>query len=111
MLARAIAIAVDFAQIVVFPLFSAGATSPADDALDVVTAGAMIGLVGWHWSFLPSFVSELVPLWDLVPTWTAAVFLATRTGRRRPAASKGPLARFGSIETTLAPSSTNKEVS
>jgi len=110
-LARALAIAVDFAQIVVFPLFSPGATSPADDALDVVTAGAMIGLVGWHWSFLPSFVSELVPVWDLVPTWTAAVFLATRGGRRRPAGQTGTPARVGPIETTAVPARPNKEVS
>ena len=107
-LARSLAIAVDFAQIVVFPLFSPGAPSPADDALDVVTAGAMIALVGWHWAFLPSFLSELVPVWDLVPTWTAAVFLATRKSRREP--ERRP-ERFGAIETSLAPGRPNKEAS
>ncbi|MGH9441567.1 MAG: hypothetical protein ACRD16_04790 [Thermoanaerobaculia bacterium] len=102
LIARGLAIAVDFAQIAVLPLFSPGATSPADDALDVMTAAAMIGLVGWHWSFLPSFVSELVPVWDLVPTWTAAVFLATRSHRRRRGPPKRPLPASGSIDTTLA---------
>jgi hypothetical protein len=39
----------------------------------------MILLVGWHWAFLPAFLSEMVPVFDLVPTWTAAVFFATRS--------------------------------
>ncbi|MGB8129978.1 MAG: hypothetical protein WCG81_09300 [Candidatus Angelobacter sp.] len=29
-------------------------------------------------SFLPTFAAELVPGLDLFPTWTAAVFFATR---------------------------------
>ena len=79
--ARLLAIGVDVLQLTVFPLFLAGAVSPVDDAVDVVTGAAMIALVGWHWAFLPSFVTKLVPVWDLVPTWTAAVFLATRHPR------------------------------
>ena len=76
--ARILAIAADVAQIVVFPLFVGGAASPWDDALDLLVAGAMIRLLGWHWAFLPTFFAELVPGLDLVPTWTAAVFFATR---------------------------------
>ena len=38
---------------------------------------ALVTLVGWHWAFLPSFLSELIPMWDLVPTWTAAVWYVT----------------------------------
>lgn len=82
-LARAIAIAADLTQIVIFPAFAAGGISPWDDVLDVAVAGLMSWLIGWHWAFLPTFVSELVPFWDLVPTWTAAVFFATR-GQGRP---------------------------
>jgi hypothetical protein len=81
--ARVIAMAADLAQIAIFPVFGVGAVSPWDDALDCVVAGLMTWLIGWHWAFLPTFVSELVPLWDLVPTWTAAVFFATR-GQGRP---------------------------
>lgn len=80
--ARAIAIAADFLQIVVFPAFSEGGVSPLDAGLDVAVAGLMTVLVGWHWAFLPSFAAELVPFLDLVPTWTAAVFIATRPSRR-----------------------------
>jgi hypothetical protein len=35
-------------------------------------------LLGWHWAFVPSFLAELVPGLDLVPTWTLAVLIATR---------------------------------
>jgi hypothetical protein len=75
--ARAIAMIADLAQIVVFPAFSEGALSPANDALDVGVAIALSALVGWHWAFLPSFLSEVIPMWNLVPTWTAAVFYVT----------------------------------
>lgn len=86
--ARAIAIVADFLQIFVFPVFSEGAASPFDTGLDVTVAVLLTVLVGWHWAFLPSFAAELVPLVDLVPTWTAAVFIATRPSRQ--AASERP---------------------
>lgn len=80
-----VAIAADFVQIVAFPFFWEGALSPIDDALDVLVAVALTALVGWHWSFLPSFLAKLTPALDLVPTWSAAMFLATRRGgRERP---------------------------
>ena len=75
--ARAIAMLADLAQIVVMPAFSAGALSPVNDALDVGVGIALSYLLGWHWAFLPSFLSELIPVWDLVPTWTAAVWYVT----------------------------------
>ena len=75
--ARAIAMLADLAQIVVFPAFSQGGLSPINDALDVAVGLALTWLVGWHWAFLPSFLSELIPIWDLVPTWTAAVWYVT----------------------------------
>lgn len=83
--ARLIGVAADVIQIVLFPLFAAGAASPWNDALDLLVALAMIWLVGWHWAFLPSLFAELVPGLDLVPTWTAAVFFATRAKARPPA--------------------------
>lgn len=76
--ARTVAVVADAVQIGLLPLFVEGATSPVNDVLDVAVAGVMIALLGWHWAFLPAFLSELVPVFDLVPTWTAAVFIATR---------------------------------
>ncbi len=81
--ARGVAIVADLLQIAIFPLFGPGAFSPWNDALDLLVAAALTRLVGWHWAFLPSFVAELVPGLDLVPTWTAAVLFATRGGGGR----------------------------
>ncbi|HKA37626.1 MAG TPA: hypothetical protein VKH43_12455 [Thermoanaerobaculia bacterium] len=47
-------------------------------------------MIGWHWAFLPSFFVELVPGLDLVPTWTAAVFYATRQGAAAPPVVSSP---------------------
>lgn len=87
--ARSIAVIADAVQLGLFPLFSEGALSVANDVLDVVVAATMVALVGWHWSFVPAFVAELVPVFDLVPTWTGAVLLATR-GEVIVDASPGP---------------------
>ena len=76
--ARAIAVIADAVQIGLLPLFMEGALSSANDVLDVVVALALTALVGWHWAFVPAFLTELVPFLDLVPSWTAAVFIATR---------------------------------
>jgi hypothetical protein len=77
-LALAIAIAADIMQWIAFPLFLWGVASPWNDALDLIVAVVMIRLVGFHWAFLPTFLAELIPFVGLVPTWTAAVWLATR---------------------------------
>ena len=71
--AMVLAILADAIQIVVFPLFVAGAASPADDILDFAIAAVMVHLLGWHWEFLPSFLGKLLPGVDLVPFWTMAV--------------------------------------
>ena len=76
--ARIVAAAADLLQIVLFPAFLPGSWSPAADVVDVLVALVMLRLLGWHWAFLPTFLVELVPFVDLVPTWTAAVFLVTR---------------------------------
>src|SRR6185436_1487526 len=77
-LARSLALLVDFVQIFAFPLFFAGGASPLADVLDLVTAGIMTALVGWHWAFLPTLAAEIVPVFDLFPTWTTAVYFVTR---------------------------------
>jgi len=76
--ARVLAATADLLQIVLLPAFFPGVASAANDILDLALAVGLIVLVGWHWAFLPAFLAELVPFADLVPTWTAAVFVATR---------------------------------
>jgi hypothetical protein len=77
-LAWIVALAADAIQITVFPMFAAGAMSPADTALDVLVAALLIRLLGWHWAFLPTMAAEMLPGFDLFPTWTAAVYFVTR---------------------------------
>jgi len=80
--AMLLAIAADALQVVVFPLFAAGALSPADDVLDLAIAAFMVHLLGWHWEFLPSFLAKLVPGVDLVPFWTMAIANVWRKAKR-----------------------------
>jgi hypothetical protein len=80
--AMMLAIIADALQIVVFPVFVAGAISPADDILDFGIGAAMVHLLGWHWEFLPSFLGKLVPGVDLVPLWTLAVANVYRKTKR-----------------------------
>ena len=77
-LAWLVAITADAIQIGALPLFAAGGLSPADAVLDALAAILLIRLLGWHWAFLPTLAAELVPGFDLFPTWTAAVFFVTR---------------------------------
>ena len=80
--AMILAIVADALQIVVFPLFAAGAMSPADDVLDLGVGAMMIHLLGFHWEFLPSFLAKLVPGVDLFPFWTLAVANVYRKSKR-----------------------------
>src|SRR5580700_10415671 len=77
-----LAVIADALQIVVFPLFVAGALSPADDILDFGIAAVLVHLLGWHWEFLPSFFAKLVPGVVLVPFWTIAVANVYRKSKR-----------------------------
>jgi hypothetical protein len=76
-IARAVALLVDLVQWGLLP----ASLTPLNGPIDVVAGLGMVALVGWHWAFLPTFLAELIPFVDLVPTWTLAVMFATR-GRR-----------------------------
>lgn len=57
--------------------------------LDLITMVVMWALLGFHWAFLPSFITEAVPWLNLAPLWTLAVALATR-GRNNPGLPLSP---------------------
>jgi hypothetical protein len=86
--AWAIALAVDAIQI------PAEATGPVGwllgAGLDVVTMIVLWAMLGFHWAFLPSFLTEWIPYLNLAPLWTLAVALATR-GRGATEAGLPPL--------------------
>jgi hypothetical protein len=81
--ALGIAAAADAVQFAFLPLFGEGFASPVDDALDVVVAGLLVWLLGFHWVLVPAAASELVPGLDLAPTWTASVLLIISTGKAK----------------------------
>ncbi|WLT30847.1 hypothetical protein [Geothrix sp. PMB-07] len=74
--AWAIALAVDAIQI---PAAAAGPLGWfLDVGLDLLTMVVLWALLGFHWAFLPSFLTEWIPYLNLAPLWTLAVALATR---------------------------------
>ncbi len=79
-----LAVLADVVQVILLPLFLAGADSPPDDLLDLGMAGVLSWLLGWHWEFLPSFAGKLIPGVDLAPLWTLAVANVYRKSRPRP---------------------------
>jgi hypothetical protein len=60
----------------------------ADEVLDVIAMIAISRLIGFHPLLLPTFVLELVPIADLLPSWTASVALVhtlrKREGSQQP---------------------------
>ena len=89
--ALVVAIVADLIQLVAFPLFMEGAASPVDDVLDLVVAGALTYLLGWHWEFAPSFLGELIPGLDFVPFWTLAVANVYRKSKQIAPGPQGPV--------------------
>jgi hypothetical protein len=77
--AYALAVTVDIAQFVLGPFGWAG----VDEVLDAAAMIAMTRLLGFHPLFLPTFVLELVPFTDMLPTWTGCVMLVVRARRRQ----------------------------
>ena len=61
-----------FADGLQFLLNGVGWIGP-DQVIDVVAMLLTCWLIGFHWLFLPSFILELVPFADELPTWTACV--------------------------------------
>ena len=89
-----VAIAVDAIQI---PVEATGLLGWLLGAgLDVATMVVLTALVGFHWAFLPSFVTEWIPYIDYAPLWTLAVMIATRN-RIVPVPSR-PIPEGGSHE-------------
>jgi hypothetical protein len=54
----------------------------ADEIVDVAMMIVASATLGFHWLFLPTFVLELVPLVDALPTWTASVIAVIGLRRR-----------------------------
>jgi len=77
-IALASAVAADLLAVVLGPL---GWTF-ADEVIDVAMMIAASATLGFHWLFLPTFLVELVPVVDTLPTWTACVIAVIGLRRR-----------------------------
>jgi hypothetical protein len=82
LLAWLVAIGADLVQWVALPLFVPGAASGVNLALDIAVALILTRLLGWHIAFLPTMVTELVPVANVFPTWILAVAFVTWRKRR-----------------------------
>lgn len=85
-LAYAIAVAVDVSQWLLGPM---GWAFP-DEILDVVAALLISWAIGFHPLLLPAFALELVPVADMLPTWTACVALVVMLRRKQEPPPPGP---------------------
>ena len=69
LLALAVAIAADGLQLFLGPL----GWLFVDEVIDAVAMILTLWLLGFHVLLLPTFVAELIPAVDMLPTWTACV--------------------------------------
>ena len=63
----------------------------ADELLDVMAMILIWRLIGFHPLLLPSFVLELLPVADMLPTWTGCVAIVVALRKRQQAGSQPPL--------------------
>jgi hypothetical protein len=78
-IAWVVAVAVDGLQLITAPAELTGPMAWVLGAgVDLITMAVLMFLVGFHWAFLPSFVTKMLPFVDLAPTWTLALVIATR---------------------------------
>src|SRR5438128_1472602 len=85
-LAYAMPIATDTLQFVLGPIGWAG----ADEVLDVAATILRWRVLGFHPLLLPTFVIELLPVADMLPTWTGCVALVVALRKRQQAIPPEP---------------------
>lgn len=83
--AYAVAIATDVLQFALGPFGWAF----TDQILDAIALIATTALLGFHPLLLPTFIIELVPIVDMVPTWTGCVALVIAMRKKQPPPAGG----------------------
>jgi hypothetical protein len=91
-LAYGIAVATDVLQVALGPFGWTG----ADEVLDVAAMILTMKILGFHPLLLPTFALEIIPLVDMLPTWTGCVALVVALRKRQqrlepPPPSTGPI--------------------
>ncbi len=87
-LALSVALIADGLQMLLGPLGWAG----LDQAIDFLAMLLVSWMIGFHILLLPTFVAELIPLVDDLPTWTACAFavIVLRKREQRQPPSRNP---------------------
>ena len=62
----------------------------APEVIDVVAAIVTTSLLGFHWLLLPTFLVELIPGIDMMPTWTGCVLAVIALRRKTPEPPASP---------------------
>ena len=62
----------------------------ADELLDVAAMALTWRLIGFHPLLLPTFVLELFPVVDMLPTWTGCVAIVILLRKREQASLSAP---------------------
>jgi hypothetical protein len=62
----------------------------ADQAIDVAAFGLTAWALGFHLLLLPTFAVELIPVADVLPTWTACVIAVIALRKREQKAAPPP---------------------
>jgi len=90
-LAYTIAVTTDALQFLLGPVGWAG----ADEILDVAATALLWRVLGFHPLLLPTFLIELLPIADMLPTWTGCVALVVGLRKRQqldpPPPGQGPV--------------------
>lgn len=58
-----------------------------DQAIDVAAMALTMWILGFHILLLPTFVVELIPVADMLPTWTGCVVAVIALRKREPQTS------------------------
>ena len=85
-IAYSVAIVVDILEWILGPFGLAF----SDEILDVVAMAAIWPAIGFHPLLLPAFVIELLPVADMLPTWTGCVALVVAIRKRQQKAPPPP---------------------
>ena len=84
-LAYTIAVTTDVLQFLLGPLGWSG----ADEILDVEAMILTWRVIGFHPLLLPTFIIELLPITDMLPTWTGCVALVVALRKKTQTPQQG----------------------
>lgn len=90
--AGVVAVTADVLQYVLLPMgtvFGIADPTGVDQILDIAVAGIMCSLLGFHWVFVPSAIGKMVPVADMMPFWSGAVFFVAMGQTGLPAGPVG----------------------